>query len=607
MAITFDPNTRKLTGEAANTGTFKLIYKADAEGVDAITQEIGLKIGLVLTWDAQQSDLSFDTSQTLNVQLPTATRNPAGTVTYSLTGLPSSLSFNANTRRITGRPNVSGTFNLVYTADADDVDAITQEITLSLSASLSWARMQVDLSFDTSSVVNVRLPLARRRPTGTIVYTLVGLPSGLSFNANTRRVTGTPTMEGEFTLTYTASSSGTQFITQSITLSVGAILTWASQFDDFTVATDEVVSIALPLATRDPTGTVTYALAGLPAGLSFVAATRRITGTPTVEGDFNLTYTASSVGATDIIQTIVVTAEPTVSWNAQQADLAYSIGDTLNVTLPAATRLPTGNITYSITGLPSQTPIMQWRSEQADLTYTTEDEVDITLPDFISSPVLDTTYSLESADFSSNREYLPAGLSFDPVTRKLTGTPNIALAFALRLRATFQDGTSRTQEFDLTTSDTANTTSHRIYGYSRVIIARVRTRCGWYNEVWSRAAPIPAAFLSRSVTGEVRIRSVWIGSDGQCTLRLGKEATFTDDSVREDLSDAVESGGEITIQLMGPSGSFSFTWQMSGWDASDPYTGSRPGAADFQTAIDHFLSDATDENRVSRGYVSIRK
>ena len=101
MAITFDPNTRKLTGEAANTGTFKLIYKADAEGVDAITQEIGLKIGLVLAWDAQQSDLSFDTSQTLNVQLPTATRNPAGTVTYSLTGLPSSLSFNA---RLGGSP-----------------------------------------------------------------------------------------------------------------------------------------------------------------------------------------------------------------------------------------------------------------------------------------------------------------------------------------------------------------------------------------------------------------------------------------------------------------------------------------------------------------------
>ena len=143
MAITFDPNTRKLTGEAANTGTFKLIYKADAEGVDAITQEIGLKIGLVLTWDAQQSDLSFDTSQTLNVQLPTATHNPAGTVTYSLTGLPSSLSFNANTRRITGRPNVSGTFNLVYTADAADVDPITQEITLSLSASLSWARLSL--------------------------------------------------------------------------------------------------------------------------------------------------------------------------------------------------------------------------------------------------------------------------------------------------------------------------------------------------------------------------------------------------------------------------------------------------------------------------------
>ena len=52
---------------------------------------------------------------TANLLLPAATIHPGGGAgTYTLTGLPSGLSFTSATRRITGVTTATGTHNLIY-------------------------------------------------------------------------------------------------------------------------------------------------------------------------------------------------------------------------------------------------------------------------------------------------------------------------------------------------------------------------------------------------------------------------------------------------------------------------------------------------------------
>ena len=74
---------------------------------------------------------------------------------------------------------------------------------------------------------------------------------------------------------------------------------------DRTVVTGTALSLVLPAATggdvsvfsKAITSPYTYAVSGLPAGLSFDAATRRLSGTPTATGTFTVTYTADDADA----------------------------------------------------------------------------------------------------------------------------------------------------------------------------------------------------------------------------------------------------------------------------------------------------------------------
>ena len=139
---------------------------------------------------------------------------------------------------------------------------------------------------------------------GDIAYTVSDLPAGLSFDPATRMISGTPEAEGTTEVSYTATdgADGSAMLTFSITVNaaldfgdLGALFgafnngagkaNPADEHGDggltFTVGVP--VDLMLP---EIPGGTPpkTYDVAGLPAGLSFDAATRTISGTPAEAG-----------------------------------------------------------------------------------------------------------------------------------------------------------------------------------------------------------------------------------------------------------------------------------------------------------------------------------
>ncbi|MGF1427006.1 putative Ig domain-containing protein [Kitasatospora sp. LaBMicrA B282] len=137
---------------------------------------------------------------------------------------------------------------------------------------------------------------------GTLSYAASGLPAGLSINASTGLISGTPTTAGTANVTVTATDStgpsgSTTFGWTVNPVSTGNTVTVANPGKQTgTAGTAASLQIS---ATDSASGqTLSYAASGLPAGLSINAATGLISGTPTTAGTANVTVTATdSTGA----------------------------------------------------------------------------------------------------------------------------------------------------------------------------------------------------------------------------------------------------------------------------------------------------------------------
>ena len=103
-------------------------------------------------------------------------------------------------------------------------------------------------------------------------------------------LTCTVTVEGDGT-DATDGTTDTATGTKDITVNAVDLMPTAPSVDDQAGFVGQVTStITLPAGTGGD-GTLTYALSGLPGGLSFSASNRQITGTPTTAGEYIVTYT----------------------------------------------------------------------------------------------------------------------------------------------------------------------------------------------------------------------------------------------------------------------------------------------------------------------------
>ena len=427
---------------------------------------------------------------------------PAATTITKTGTLPSGVSFTDNgdgTATIAGTPTAAGSFPITITASNGASTDATQSFTLTVTKKPVITSAD-HATFAVGTAGSFTVTTTAGYPGATTLTETGTLPAGVSFTDDgdgTATLAGTPAAgsTGSYPLIITASNSAgsTQ---QSFTLTVqpansSPVITSA---DHATFAVGTAGSFTVTTTAGYPAATTITKTGTLPAGVSFTDngdGTATMAGTPTASGSFPITITASNGASTDATQsfTLTVTKKPLIT-SADHTTFAVGTAGSFTVTTtagyPTATTLTktgtlpsgvsftdNGNGTATLAGTPAAgtTGSYPLTITAANSAGSTQQAFTLTVQPASASPVITsadhasftkgsagsftvtTTAGYPTATTITKTGTLPAGVTFTDNgngTATLAGTPTVAGAFTITIKASNGASTDATQSFTLT-------------------------------------------------------------------------------------------------------------------------------------------------------------
>ena len=354
--LTWTAATGTISGTATASGSFPIHITAtdSSTGTGAPYSSGAIAYTLVVTGptiNVTPATLPSATAAVAYSQQMAATGG-TGTYTWSETGtLPNGITLSA-TGLLSGTATQAGAFPITITAKDGDNFTGTASVTLTVNGpvlALAPATLPAAATY-------VAYSQAFTGSGGTAPYTYAesgALPAGVTWNAATATISGTPTVSGTFpiTITVTDSTTGTG---SPFSKPVGYTL--AVSAPTITIAPTALPAAAVAAAYNQTvtasggTGPYTYSVTAgaLPAGLTLSSA-GAITGTPTAGGSFGFTITAKDSGSfTGTGSYTLTVSAPTLSLTPPTGSLTVTAGTAFSQTFTATGG--TGPYTYTESG-----------------------------------------------------------------------------------------------------------------------------------------------------------------------------------------------------------------------------------------------------------------
>jgi autotransporter-associated beta strand protein len=497
--VTFDPATGVLIGTpaAGSGGTYTLHFTAhNGVGSDA-SQTFSLTVDQAPAFTSA-AGTTFTTGSSGSFMV-TTTGFPAATLSESNTDtLPGGVSFNASTGVLSGTPaaGTGGVYTLHFTAHNGLGPDATQTFTLTVNQPL--AITSAGSTTFTAGAAGTFTVTANGFPTATLSESSSDtLPGGVTFNASTGALSGTPaaTSGGVYTLHFTAHNGVSNDATQTFTLTVNQAATFTSAAST-TFATGAAGSFTV-VATGFPAATLSENPGdSLPGGVTFDPSTGLLSGTPAAGsgGAYTLHFTAHNGVGADASQTFTLTVDQAAAiTSAASTTLTVGVAGSFTVTasgFPTATlsesagdTLPGGLTFNRTTGVLSGTPaagsggvytlhFTAHNSVGPDATQTftlTVNQAAAFTSNGSTTFTVGTpgSFTVTASGFpapglsESTSDTLPGGITFDPATGVLSGTPvpGSGGVYTLHFTAHNGIGSDATQTFTLTVNQPAAITS----------------------------------------------------------------------------------------------------------------------------------------------------
>jgi len=386
--LTLNTSTGAITGTPTTAGSFSFtVQVVDSSGTAANTKtsSCGITVAPALTLacvsaSTGQVGVAYSSSLVASGGVPP--------YTYSIASgsLPAGLTLNASTGAITGVPTAYGPFS--FTAQVADSSGLTGYNTVSSSCSITIAPPPIAVTCPTSTgTVNVPYTSSATATGGTGTYTWSitsgSLPAGLTLNAATGAITGTPTTAGVYTFTIQAKDTQGNVGSSNCSITVApAPLTLTCPAG---TAQAGVAYSSQAVATGGVTPYTFSVSAGvLPPGLTLNASTGAVTGTPTTAGSYSFTLKVTdSTGASKTANCSISVVAPqpltlACPAGAGQVGVAYSSTPAVTGGVPpftfsiSAGSLPPGltlnGLTGAVTGTPTTAGTYSFTLEVTDST-----------------------------------------------------------------------------------------------------------------------------------------------------------------------------------------------------------------------------------------------
>lgn len=527
MTIRFSPTSAgSFAGNEANN------YRSDidSDGGTAVLYFSGSGVGI--------NPLSVTTPSLpdANTGVPySASLNAAGGVfpySWSAVGLPDDLAIDPGTGTISGTPMLSGSYSVTVT--------VTDNNSPKSSASRTFTLKVGVVSITTTSLkpwtqgVNYSIApaqsIAASGGTAPYSFTLVGggLPTGMSLSAP-GVLSGVPGASGSFSFTVQASDSLAQTTTQTFELVINpppSILTSSLPLG--------VVGVAYLQTVRSTGGTLpnTWSIStgSLPGGLTFNTGTGIISGTPTAPGNYPVTFTLTDSTGASISRA-----------------MAIQINSILDITNPTS---GAGSPPDALFG--------------TDYVYT-----------FVG------TGGTSPYSWSVIAGSLPLGLSLNPFTGALTGSPLATGTFAFSLQLQDTIATTVVKNFQIKVSQPLSIATSSLSdwtqgspGYSQTIAATGGDGSAYSWSISAGALPDGLTLNQASglVTGTPSVVTAPANSNFTVTVSSGSLTAFKNLSIfinaplqitTTSLGNGVLNALYLNGQLLLTGGKGPYLWSMN--------------------------------------------
>ena len=449
--------------------------------------------------------------------------------TFGLSGatLPAGATFNTANGQVGGTPTATlGTTSFTVTVTDALGATSSRNFTLTINPALVATQAIASRAATLNTPVPPFTPVTGSGGTAPYTFALSGasLPTGMSFNASSGQVSGTPSATRAtttFTVTITDAAGATA--AQTFTLTVNGALVTVQAVPSTTGSAGTLLPTFTPVTASGGTLPYAFALTGgtLPGGLAFSTTTGSISGTPATPlalTTFTVTVTDGAGATSSKTFTLRINGPLTTTQviAARSGTIGTAIPPFTPVTAAGGTTpyafaltppgtLPTGLTFSTTTGQISGTPTATLAT--TTFTVTVTDAASGTSSrtfDLTVNAALTTTQAVPSATGVVNTAItpftpvtaaggttpyafaitgtLPAGLTFNTATGQITGTPTAVRATTTHT-VTVTDAASATSSKTFTLAVNAALTTTQV----------IPSRTGTVNTAIPAFTPVTAA------------------------------------------------------------------------------------------------------------------